>query len=215
MLKDIGVSLKEIKNYLDKTSPDELILLLENERLAVQKRLDKLNKIQLLINKKIETMKDYLENNNDALRIENLDEEHYITTCVLDSSSDKKIYEAFSLHYSYCLSKNISSSNFVGSVLNFDNVVNKNYSAYSYIYTKLYGDDVRFSNYKKESGSYIVAYHKGSYYDIYITYNKILEFICNDKISIDSNYYDDVILDDLAVKGYDNYVIKISIKIKE
>lgn len=214
MLKDIGMPLKEIKNYLDKRSPKELISLLEKERESVVEKLDKLNKIKTFIDKKIDNTKKCLSDYSENITVKHLPEEKLIITKVLDSSSDKKIYEAFTKHTRNCLSKGINSAYFVGGVLDFDIIKNKNYSTYSYIYTKLYESDTEFSNCVKPSGNYLVGYHKGSYYNTDITYKKMLKYIEDNNLLIDSNFYEEVILDDLAVQGYDNYLLKICIKIQ-
>lgn len=211
MLKDIGVPLKEIKNYLSKRNPNELINLLEKERINVINKIDKLNQIKLFIDRKIEYSKDFINNYTDEVCILSLQEEDMFVTEVFSCSTDKEIYEAFSTHISHCEDRGITYPHFLGGILKYSDVTNGNYFNYKYIYNKLPNEN--FSNFAKTKGLYIVAYHKGSYYNTNITYNKILKFIEKNNLSVQSYFYEDIILDDLAVQSYDNYVIKISIKV--
>lgn len=211
MLKDIGMPLKEIKEYLSKRNPNELINLLEKERINVINKIDKLNQIKLFIDRKIEYSKDFINNYTDKVSILPLQEEYIFISKVFNCSTDKEVYEAFSAHIGRCEDRGIAYPHFLGEMLEYSDIANGNYLDYKYIYNKL--PNKEYSNFTKAKGLYIVAYHRGSYYNTSITYNKILKFIEENNLSVQGHFYEDIILDDLAVQEYDDYVIKISIKV--
>lgn len=60
----------------------------------------------------------------------------------------------------------------------------------------------------------LIAYHKGGYYTVKKTYDKIFKFIADNNLIVKGYFYEDVLLDDLSIKGYENYVLKISIRVQ-
>lgn len=221
ILKEIGMSLKDIKKYLDKRNPNELINLLEKEKEVINNKIAKLNYINSFIDKKIEATKSCLDVDINDIKITYLEEEHFLAT-KLSSDYDgnnlseylfDSFNEHFSNHFDEAIDIEIESCNLLGTIINYKNIKNKKYFNYSYIYTKLYDNYTKFSNYTKTKGYYLVCYHKGSYYNTEISYKKILKFIEKNNISTQGDFFEEVILDDLSVKGFDNYIIKIMIKV--
>ena len=66
----------------------------------------------------------------------------------------------------------------------------------------------------KKKGKYIVAYHSKGYYSLDEVYDKIFNFIKENNLETTGNFYEDVLLDELSIKGYENYMVQISIQVK-
>ena len=98
--------------------------------------------------------------------------------------------------------------------------IRDSYYKYSSFYTKitieqlplLQNNNIPFL--LKEKGKYIVAYHSKGYYSLDEVYNKIFAFIKENNLKTIGNFYEDVLLDELSIEGYENYMVKISIKVK-
>ena len=67
----------------------------------------------------------------------------------------------------------------------------------------------------KEAGTYLTAYHTGGYETLYQTYERMMAYAHKNGYRLGEYFYEDVLLDDLSVKGYENYVLQISIRIEE
>jgi effector-binding domain-containing protein len=68
--------------------------------------------------------------------------------------------------------------------------------------------------YSKPKGLYVVAYHKGSYKNISETYERILQFMESENLNLKSFAYEEYILDEVAVKGYENYLTQIMVEVE-
>ncbi|WP_319001852.1 GyrI-like domain-containing protein [Clostridium estertheticum] len=66
----------------------------------------------------------------------------------------------------------------------------------------------------KPKGIYCVAYHKGDYNNIDKTYNKILQFLKASNFDIKKYSYEEFLLDEITVKGYENYLTQISVEVE-
>ena len=73
-----------------------------------------------------------------------------------------------------------------------------------------------FSRYpKKPAGTYAAIYHHGYYDTIYTSYIEILDFIKKNNLIIDGDAYEEVLIDEVVTRNTEDYVIKISIKVRE
>lgn len=60
---------------------------------------------------------------------------------------------------------------------------------------------------------YLTAYHTEGYSHFKETYDRLLNFSYKNKLKIQGYFYEDILLDELSVKGYEKYLIKISVEI--
>lgn len=210
ILKDLGMPLKEIKDYLDKRSPDELINLLDNEKLIIKNKIMDLTKALDLIDKKSKLTKLGASITTNVVFYEEIPTLFFIRTETKDLSNTTL---SLGEHIKYC--KNNSSYNpySIGEMLEFNDIKNGHYSNYRYFYTNV--DSNNNYNFSKEGGLHLVTYHKGGFPTVHDSYNRLLEFISTNNISVDKFFFEEPILDDLSVKGYENYLLKISIKVIE
>lgn len=213
MLKDLGMPLKEIKNYLDNRSPDELISLLKKQKISIEDKMNKLNQMHHLIERKIHITNEACNICVDEIVIKKMPKTYFVRTNNQNMEDERNIAVYLAEHINYCKDNNIYSPYITGGILSYDNVKNKNYFYYDYYYTQLDMNEHKNYNYIKEEGLYLIAYHIGGYYTVEKTYDKILKFIADNNLSIKSYFYEDVLLDELSIKGYENYVLKISIKV--
>lgn len=211
ILKDMGMPLKDIKDYLDKRSPDELISLLTIQKTAIEDKINSLKQMHYLIERKIHTTKEALNIYVDEIILKEMTKTYLVRTNTKNMEEEKNIAVYLAEHINYCKDNNIYSPYITGGMLSYDNVKNRDYSYYDYYYTQL--DNKEHNNYIKEEGIYLIAYHKGGYYTVEKTYEKILKYIRDNNLTVKSYFYEDVLLDELSVNGYENYVLKISIKV--
>lgn len=213
-LKELDMSLSDIKKYLDTRTPENFISLLEDKKTVIENKINELQKLQNLVSRKIQITKKALNINTDEIKIVELPKSYLVTTDSLDTSKDKNIAVSLANHINYCKEHNIYSPYAIGGMISFDSIKKELYSYYSCFYTELENGEETNHNFIKEEGLYIVAYHEGGFYTSDSTYKKIIKFIKENNLKPSSDFYEDILLDDICVNGYENYVLKISIKVE-
>jgi DNA-binding transcriptional MerR regulator/effector-binding domain-containing protein len=214
-LKELGMPLKEIKAYLDIRNPNELIALLNNQNNKIDTEINRLLAIKNLISQKIKTTQSIFNINDEKIFISKEERELFFISNALPNSEYGNIPLSFAIHMRYCTENNIISPFTVGQMLSLENVKEANYNLYSFFYTKISSPLAENNFYTKEAGSYLTAYHTTGYESIGETYLKILEFADKNNLSLGKYFFEDVILDELSVSGYENFVVKTSILIKK
>jgi DNA-binding transcriptional MerR regulator len=214
-LKELGMPLKQIKTYLDMRSPKELVSLLNDQLERIDKEISRLSATKELIIQKVKTTNSIYNVNNETIFISKEEKELLFISEALPNLEHGNIPLSFANHMKCCTYNNIISPFSVGQMLSLKEVKKANYHSYNYFYTKisapLKGDNI----YTKKEGRYLNTYHTNGYDSIGETYLKILEFADKNDLLLDDYFFEDVILDELSVSGYENFVIKTSILIKD
>ena len=215
ILKELDMPLKEIKAYLDKRSPEELVLLLEKQESLIDKKIKDLQSMKYLIYKKAQITKKACNIDTTKITIQEMKPEYLVITEMDLIATEKNTAISIAEHINFCGQNQIYSPYSIGCMQSKEAIENNIYTDYSYFYTRVKKKPKNIPIFIKEAGSYVVAYHKGGYYTIGETYDKVLKYLKDNNISSEGYFFEDALLDELSVKGYENYVLKISIKVKD
>lgn len=212
-LKELGMSLKEIKDYLDNRNPERFITLLEHQERDINRKIEHLLAIRQLITHKIKVTKDFYHADTDAILIKDYPEEILLITKALPSSDDRSISESFSNHMKYCNSYGLASPYAVGQILDKEKVKQGECFFYHYYFTKIKSPLPNADIFHKKGGEYLTAYHTDGYDTIHKTYQKILSFSNENHLVLDDYFFEDVIIDELSVVSYINFIVLVSIRV--
>ncbi|OOM81070.1 multidrug-efflux transporter 1 regulator [Clostridium puniceum] len=214
-LRELGMPLKEIKAYLNIKAPKELISLLNTQNKKIDKEINRLIAIKELISQKIKTTRSIFDMNMEKIFISKEEKEVLFLSNALPNTDYQSIALSFANHMKLCSKNNITAPFSVGQILNLKNAQKGIYNLYSFFYSKISSPLIDTNSYIRKSGNYLIAYHTTGYNSIGETYLKLLKFANKNNLILDEYFFEDVILDELSVDGYENFVIKISILIKE
>lgn len=164
-LKEMGVSLSKIKDYLKTRSPKNCLDLLQEHEKNLEQEIKRMSNTLMLIKEKRNIIEEYYDNLSDNIRINYEEEIFYVTK----SSKD------------------------------------------DYYFSKT--QETNTSTMVKSAGRYLNFYHSNGYFTIDDGYKQLLDYARRNNIALGEYFYEYMILDELAVVGIDNYVIKISIEI--
>ncbi|MEK4439144.1 MerR family transcriptional regulator [Paenibacillus sp. FSL K6-2862] len=212
ILKELEMPLKEIKEYLNKRSPRELIVLLDKEEAVLNAKIKRLQKMKSILSEKRRITKAATEVNPSEINMEEKIEEFLVITEANTYTNDKSIYDSMIRHEKHLKFYSIDASHTVGWMRHTKRVLANETFNYDYLYTRV-SEQSNHSNFKREKGIYLTAYHTEGYTSVSDTYDRIIKYVNDRKIEIKGFFYEDVLLDELSVKGYEEYLIEISVRI--
>ena len=214
ILKELGMSLADIKHYIEHKSAETLLHLLEKEELILQNKMKRLRESEKWIQEKKKQLKWIERAEIQEVKLESRSKKYYLQTRS-EASDDKS------------LSKRI------GELINkYHEIGTKTSYRISYVQ---YEEDIEkgiFDNYHevvlmmdhrpkgvkcqiKEAGDYLIAYHKGHWKFIGEAYKRLRDYAKQHQFKLEPCYYETGIVDELVTSGYDNYVTEIQVKIIE
>ncbi len=215
-LKDMGMSLREIKDFINKRNINNVIDILNSEITNIENELNKLkaNK-ERLINKikYIEEGKNYRK----EISLLNEDEEYLVLSNPIDNTKEYYDINTYVNHVNYCFDNDLNIGYSTGTIISMDNLLKGNFKDCSFYFTKT--NKKKISNHtnilKKPKGLYVVGYSKGYYDTLPSFYEKLISYINNNNLKIIGNSYEKVLADELVCKNTDDYIIKISIQVSK
>lgn len=212
-LRELEVSLDEIKNYLNSRSPEEYIKLLEKEKEKAINKINKLKKITSNLDNKIQVAKRGVDESfNENVYVKYCKEEYFIVSD-LSSSSQKDIFMNIIDFVKYCDEKNIYDGYPIGAIVSNKNIKNKNFNMLSKLFIKIDNEINNNKLFIKPAGNYVCINHKGEYESTYKSYNKMLKFIREHNYDIVGDAYENTLLDFFAIRDEKEYLTEIMIKV--
>lgn len=220
ILKDLEMPLKEIKCFIKSRAPQNTIELFNKERIIVEEKINHLKRVQKLLDVKLNIIKEAQMSHTDII-LEEQEEETIILSDIVKDTDEEYDVKTFSDHIKYCFNNNLFYGYPTGSIVKKEKLVNgfllneDNYLKYDFYFTKV-PNLKAFSRYdKKPDGTYASIYHHGYYDTLYKSYQHLLDFINKNKLIIDSDAYEEILIDEVVTKSPQDFVFKISVKVKK
>lgn len=211
MLRDLGVSIKEIKAHMENPSPDALIKLLTSKRSEIDKKIKALEWSKTYIDNEIQVTKEGRDAVIGQIILQDVPDIYLIQSDYGGPTDNMAITEALAKHIEYCSSLGIYSACPIGAIIPVSEV-----TAESYTYSKFYtpaGSGTPGAILDK-GGPHLCIYDKEGYKNIHKNCLRIMEYAKAHNIRLGDCFYEDVILDDLSTGSY-NYLVKLLIRIRE
>lgn len=212
-LKNIGMSLNDIKAYLEHRNPEMFLNLLEEKTLEISEKIQWLQDIQ----KSIENLKELTaEGIKDVydIHLEVLPKEYIIPSHNIENQSAVDFASFMQEYIKFCKGLGITINEYVGSIITVASLREKNFLNTSYLFIKS-DSPIKNKTVIRKKAIYLCGYFKGKYEDFYKLYNKMLSFADKNNISLGKYSYEEYLISDIAEKNIDNYVSKIMIETNE
>ena len=211
-LKDIGVPLKEIKEFMDKRNPQNIVELFQYETKEIEKEINKLKRKQEIIYNKIKIINE-AKNKKDDIFIEEQNEEYLVISKSIDNSKYPYDMKTYMSHLDYCYSNDLNIGYPVGSIKSKYDLENKNYYDYSHYYTRVNKNCGSNNIIIKPKGTYLVGYLKGYYDKAPILYERLLKYIKENNIKTIGDFHEIYIMTRVGSDGKEKSLGQIEIKL--
>lgn len=214
-LKDIGMPLKDIKEYITHRNPRNLKKLLQEQHKKIKAEIAHLNRIDRVIQTKIGLVEVSNAITPDQVTLEHCDTEYLILSKPVNSNAHDVIIHSLYEHIAFCNSCHLNTGHPYGAMLPIEQVAKGIYDTYAYFFTKVASPPFGQDYFIKPEGSYITTYLKGNYYEADPAFARLLDYALTQGLTPLDYVYKEAILDEIAVLTPDDFLTKISIPIKE
>lgn len=214
VLKELEMPLRDIKDYLSRRSPRELVRLLEEKETLLLDKVHRLLRMQRLIHEKAQLTRRACRIKENMVLIRRMPREMLVTTPVR-LRGEKDLAIAIAQHVRYCEDNGVVSPYSIGSIQDRQRLLRGETEAYTYFYTKVETRPDSLPVFIKEEGRCIVSYHLGGYESLPKSYGRMFAFARRNRLTLQGDFFEDILLDELSVKGEDQYCLRLSIRVDE
>lgn len=212
-LKELGMPLKEIKEYIQSRTPDEMLRVFEEQQAILEKKLDRLHSIRHMISTRIQLTKKAKEISLRDMQVISCPEEIFFASepCAL---TDIDGYEKAAIDFYEEFEKNEMTYGYpFGTMLSKENLENKEWELPHRFFFRQLPEKITVSRYTKPAGFYLTAYCRTGYNTPVTIYQKMADYIEKNSLQIAGCSYEEFLLDEVCVKDSNAYILQISIQI--
>ena len=216
ILKDLGMPLKEIREYLDRKNPQELIALLERQERRVDEKIVELKGIKKFMRKKAEITRRALGVNLNGI-VRQTEKEEYLVALkgADDADDDKSVTIALAALLELNERQKIHSLYSIGGTHAQEDIRRGVWKSYGRFYLRTDGPRRNLPLLVKPAGDYLTAYHKGTYAALEEKYQTMVGHADERGWALEDPFYEDVLLDGLSETGFENYMLKLSVLVSD
>ena len=156
---------------------------------------------------------DALNANYDEIKVTYLKETKLLLSANLENTTSKGFADFMNDYTSFIENNHIITGEFVGVMMNVENIRKNQLSNYSYLFTTT--NNLSEQIFVKKGGNYLCGYHHGSYDVLRDSYQRILDYAELHKIKLGKYAFEEYIIFDICEASKDEYLTRITIEIAE
>lgn len=208
MLKDLGLSIDEIKRFRNSPNEKDFIALASLKEKEIDEKIKELKEIKKILSEKKRQIEFCNQIKNELIQVEELKEEKILVysynfdddfSDILFTLKNKWGIEQFRVGF--------------GSYISLENIKNNDFDNYEGLFTLALNSKAKENLIVREKGKYLCGYIKGKWDKLPAFYNKILNFANTKQITLEGFAYE-IGLNEFVIKNEEDYITKIMIKIK-
>lgn len=211
-LQKLGMPLGDIKEYMKSRSPEHFLTLVNQKEKEIDQEIERLKNMKRFMERERETIQEALEAHVDIPKLTEREQE-YLFLSDVNMTGERKLAEEIAHHVRVCEQYYISM-NAVGAVCYEKDLKAGRFDCYRSVYTRL---DKRIPALKpliKPAGTYVELYYRGYEGDMRKAYPVICDFAEERGIQLEEMWYEDILLDELTVRDYGDYVVKVAVRVE-
>jgi len=210
-LKDLGMPLKEIKNFLDNRSMSQLNKVIHSQQTKIQNEIKKLKQAQSYMDYISQVIEYTKHKPIGACFIEDKPTKKLFVSNYIENSSFSSFVE---LYAQFAKENEIEFSNYVGIMMPLNEALNAQPKFTNHYVETIFEDNLK-SNYIKPKGKYLTYLHKGKFDEIQTIYKKMIDYSVKNQIILDGYFYELTLINEIMTHNPEEYITEINIKIKD
>ena len=216
LLKELGMPLKEIRELLGNRSPEKMLKVFSEREQKIQEELTKLKNMKRWITNRKKRIQTGLQINPDEIRIQEFPERYYLYSSV-ENGNEEDSYKKINELITRFLESNpgFKSDYEVAYIQHGKNVESGIYDQYDNAVILLERRPQKLSYLTFPAGDYLTACHLGNWRTIGDTYQRMLVYIQEHELQVDSEYIERDLIDALSIDDPDSYMTEIAVRLKK
>lgn len=214
-LKSIGLSLVEIKEFLNTRNADLTYMLFNKQKNAIENSILELNQIVNMMTVKCSLIEKAKRVNLGMVYVEYQPEVYIKRSKKIDRYATKsERHKIIGEHLQYRLEHQLNCGRAIGGIVRLQRYKNNevNSTLYKYYFSQINSPEEKENYEIRPAGNYLVLYYRGYYERSYESYPILIEYAKNNALILDEYAFEERLIDEVSEANPQNYITQISIR---
>ncbi|MFD2132263.1 MerR family transcriptional regulator [Pseudogracilibacillus auburnensis] len=213
LLKEVGMSLKEIQAYMENKSPENFVNLMRKQKLILQEKIKELKLIENMIDTKIEGIENASEIDFNKITIKHCPKRILYLSKQIKNTTEKQFVEAVSDFIDELYRSKLDTGHPIGAIVNKGQMETGEIENYSYLYMEQPAPIFDLPYFVTKACDYCIGYHFGEVKHISKTYKKMFDYMGKHNYILGEFAYEEYVYDAVIRDDESNYIMKILIEV--
>lgn len=204
MLRELGVSIDQIKVYINQSDYDIEAFLNENI-IKIEEEIQKLQRMKFNIHQLLDRFSE-MESVTPGVIFKTWMPKMKIMGSAA-SKKAKNYEQGLQVYAQYCAEHQVEGSRMIGERMPLDNIRKGHYFEYDYVFID--AKDSQHYNDVVEEGYYLCMYYKGNYDKCYEAYIQMMDYAGRNDLKIGTYGYEIYVSNNILVQEDDAQIIKV------
>lgn len=214
VLKQLGMSLEDIKIYLKQRTPELFLTLLDAQEQELMREQKRLKQTQEFIRNIRETTSNALSSDPNAITLCQLPKEYLLCSGDIEQDANKSFAKFMEEYISFYNDNTLAIEDRVGCMISLKHIQQKDYSNFSFLYTKAKSNSHATRIKVRRAGSFLVGYHIGSYEKMGESYERILAYAEQHNLILGEYGYEEYVIADISSRHIEQYMTMILVEVQ-
>ncbi len=213
LLKDLGMSLKDIQLYTQNKSPDSFLALMYQKKEEIVKKRQEIEMKEKLIETKIALMEEASHLDFQQITLEHLPEATLYLSRNIENISDDEFAEVISAFIGELDESQLDTGYPIGGITKREQVLKGEFSKYSYLYIEQPNPKEGYPYFLAVKGDFLIGYHIGDDKTIHQTYKKLFSEMDRLDLALGEYVFEEYVYDTVVMNQKEQFVTKIMIQV--
>jgi DNA-binding transcriptional MerR regulator len=213
LLKDLGMSLNDIQQYMENKSPEKFLSLMYQKKEEIVKMRQEIDRKEKMIEAKIALMEEASQLDFDQITLEQLPEATLYLSRNIENITDEEFVEVISDFINELNISQLDSGYPIGGITKREQVLKGEFSNYSYLYIEQPNPKEGYPYFQAIKGDFLIGYHIGDEKTIHKTYKRLFIEMERLNLTLADYVFEEYTYDTVVMNHKEEYVTKIMIQV--
>lgn len=213
IFKELGMSLEDIRAYLERRSPLSTLELLRKQEEVVQQQIAKLNLAKEMMLQRAENIEHSLNVDTSRMVVVHQERKPILRSCRVHESRRELNEELWDDFQERLHKENAPAGYPGGAIICKEDLLRRDGDMISYMFSF-----ITTQHHEQEympEGYYLVSYTRADYEDTEKIYPQIFDYIDKNHYVIKGDAYEEFLLDEIVMKRPEDYLVRVMVHIEE
>ncbi|WP_394138900.1 MerR family transcriptional regulator [Cytobacillus oceanisediminis] len=215
LLKDLGMSLNDIQQYMENKSPESFLSLMHKKKGEIVKKRQEVEMKEKMIEAKIALMEEASRLDFHQITFEQLPEATLYLSRNIQNITDEEFVEVISDFINELNISQLDSGFPIGCITNREQVIKGEFSNYSYLYIEQPNPKEGYPYFQAVKGDFLIGYHIGDEKTIKHTYKRLFSEMERLNLALGDYVFEEYIYDTVVMNHKEHFVTKIMVQVDQ